>query len=206
MTTPAIPPPAGDDVQHEDMPATPSERVQRAKWEAVVRTFSLLIGALTDWLGIAAVCYMAPIQHWSPEMTWTALIGLASGTVVAKLRGKVGGSTAALLLTGPTVKLAGAAATILGRGSHIGTPWVAALLAVLVSGCAGMDLPSPEVARIAANKTAEAMNRLGPVLVAVCTPEPRPAWCADAIGAFNDVAQAHGLTQDFVDVYSAVSR
>jgi hypothetical protein len=119
--------------------------------------------------------------------------------LLGKPRGSIGGIT--LLASMP--KLVSGAVTWLARG-HAG-PFMALALAVACSGCAGMDLPSPETARIAANKSAQAMNRLGPVIAAACATEP-PPWCGEAITAYNDVGAAHRLLQDWIDLYGLAAQ
>lgn len=103
------------EIQSAPLSEPPNVKAERARWEGVLQAVGLLLGAVTDWIGIGAICYLAPLQHWSSEATGAAVVGLATGTIVAKLRGKVGGSTTAALLTGPTMKAAVTVAAAMGK-------------------------------------------------------------------------------------------
>lgn len=74
-----------------------------------MQTTAEFFGAVTDWLGIAAMWHLTAIQVIGPEIGAAAIVGLATGTIVSKIRGKIHGSTvAALLLSAPVVaKLVG---------------------------------------------------------------------------------------------------
>lgn len=103
----------------------PNTQAIRTKVDGVLAAIGLIIGALTDWAGIAAVCYLAPLQKWSVELTAATVVGLATGTIVSKARGKIGGSTAAAIMTVPMAK---AVTALLSGGA---SRWLGSLALVL---------------------------------------------------------------------------
>ena len=77
----------------------PSVKVAREKAAGLTNSTGILAGALTDWAGIAALTYLiahdkAPMEPWG----WV-IVGLATGTIINKIRGKAAGSTTALVVT-----------------------------------------------------------------------------------------------------------
>ncbi len=171
--TEAINPPAGspEDMQpredtaaglqlhtHEQLKPLSDPSSARARMEAIVAAFGLLVGAMTDWFGIAAVCYLAPLQHWSPEMTFAAIGVCASGAIVAKAKGKVAGSTSAAIMTGPTLKLA---SVVLGSGAASRMIALVLACAVALSGCAGLTPPPVDPRAM--------LDELGADVAAICS-------------------------------------
>lgn len=186
MTTPAIPPPA-------KVPSDPPNvKISNGH------------NALAQNLGIGAMFTLAFLcrQDFSVEAYVTAMLTGLGVVNLPVFFGKPRGSTGGITLLASMPKLAGGALTWLARG-HAG-PFMAALL--MLTGCAGADLPSADTLRTTLNKQAEAMNRLGNGIAAACKPDPTPAWCAEASQDFNDIAAAHKLAQDFADLYGMVSQ
>ena len=77
----------------------PEVKAAREKAAGVTASAGILAGALTDWAGIAALTYLiahdkAPMEPWG----WV-IVGLATGTIINKIRGKAAGSTTALVVT-----------------------------------------------------------------------------------------------------------
>jgi len=77
------------------------------------------------------------------------------------------------------------------------------LLFVFVSACAG-EVPDTQTARSVLNHMAAALNQLKPALIAMCSTEPTPVQCIDAVAGFNEVAADHKLAQDALDVVEQV--
>jgi hypothetical protein len=149
-------------------------------------------------LGVLLYC-KALEGPWERGAALMGILAIAGVAGVLRSQGKVGG----LVMFGVHGLQKPAAVMFAAFAKHGSS--IFAALAFMLTGCAGMDLPSPETARIAANKSAQAMNRLGPVLAAACATEP-PPWCADAIEAFNDVGASHKLLQDWIDAYGVIAQ
>ena len=110
----AIVPPPPDNLEEsgQRVRSDPTDlKTTQVRAAAIVTAIGLLVGAVTDWAGIGAVVYLAPLQHWPVELTAGAVVGLASGTIVGKLRGKLGGSTSSVIATTPALKIAAALIT-----------------------------------------------------------------------------------------------
>lgn len=200
--TNAVPPPAPLPAEATSEP--PAARVERARWEGIVHAIGLLLGSVTDWLGLAAVCYLAPLQKWPIELTAGAVVGLAGGTIIAKARGKGAVSTSAMLMTGPTAKVVGA---LLAGGSRFTLIGIAISVGAL--GCA--SAPALEQVRTPVNVLGERLAVLHRGLGAMCLPPepvepPPPAECSEVMAAYNDVEQAHSVTQTALDVVEGVTR
>ncbi|HEX2676735.1 MAG TPA: hypothetical protein VHM19_08850 [Polyangiales bacterium] len=78
-----------------------------------------------------------------------------------------------------------------------------ALTCALLCGCAGAELPSPQTARIAANELGRGLNRVKPLIDAVCEPEPEPPMCIDARDAWEtQITPAYHLVHDSIETWN----
>lgn len=189
-TTPAIPPPASTPRASvtSDPPAVKAARIQ---WDALEN--------ITAIIGASVLLYYGKIS----QEVWGPVVAAASfGAGALRQFGAKRAGIASVMLLGAH-KLAGAG---LVAGARYLLVAVVVAYCFIVHGCAGYDLPSAATARLAANKSGEALNRMGAALSGVCAGEAPPKACPAAIEAFNDAAAAHRLTQDFIDTYAAVTQ
>lgn len=178
---------------NNSVPQTPQVQIARTH-DAMLQNVSLGVLLTAAFIARADVF---PVEWYVGSML--AGFGVINAPAFfGKPRGSIGGFTLAL-------SVGKAAAAPLAWMARHGGPFIIAALVWWISGCVHQPIAIQD-ARVALNKTGQALRRLRPVIGALCSARPAPQQCDDLVSGYDGAQTGYELAQDVVDAAAAVSQ